>query len=90
MRIIKIKIDPLEKEQVKIGKTRIIARGVTNIPQKSKGGVGRFQKNTGLTKNVRSGRMKKSTVDKNLPSWKNYVNGKVSFAVMQALQASGK
>ena len=90
MRVEIIEPDSMEIEQTEIGKTRIIARGVYNIPKKSKGGPARFNVNTGLTKGVRSGRMKKMMFDKKLKSWQNFVEKKISMTEMQILQAQGK
>lgn len=79
MKVVKIKIDEVEKSAIKSAEKRIETLGIVSVKAKAKGGAGRYATRTGLTKGVRSGRMKTYKVD-STKAWKDYWAGKISFA----------
>lgn len=86
MKVIKVEVDKLEKEQYNNNRNEPL--GVITIKHKVKGGFGKFTKK-GLTTKGKSGRMKTFLFNPKLESWNLYINKEIDFIEMKERQKAG-
>lgn len=79
----------IEKEQIELATNRLDIRGTHSMGTSGKGGLGRFVKNSGMTKGVRGGVYRRFTFDVSKQSWNLFLNKEINFDELKTRQAKG-